>query len=157
MNHNEGPPMPAVFTFGDRIPVSFPPSFREALHNVEQDTPLSIAFFSDQNVAAIQKKIQEGVHRMSNGQFRVGMNSNQQLRTIMHQIYIANSRHSTDNIDRQLEGLNSLVLRQTVREVYGEAEGYIKFRRDTDNIAVPLAPPIMTKSNDKQLLFKDPY
>jgi hypothetical protein len=157
MNHNGGPPMPAAFTFGDRIPVSFPASFREALHNVEQDTPLSVAFFSDQNVAAIQKGIQEGVYRMSNGQFRVGMNSDEQLRTIMHHIYIANSRHATDNIARQLEGLNNLVLRQTIREVYGEADGYIKFRRDASNIAIPLAPPVMTKSNDKQLLFKDPY
>lgn len=157
MNQNGGPPMPAVFTMSDRIPVSYPASFREALHDVWQDTPLSNAFFSEQNIAALQKGIQEGVYRMSNGQFRVGMKDDAQLKTVMHNIFIVNSRHSTDNIERQLQGLNELVLRQTVREVYGEAEGYVKYRRDSSKIAMPLAPPMMTKSNDKQLMFQDRY
>lgn len=155
MNRNGGPPMPAVFTMGDRIPVSYPASFREALQGVWQDTPLSSAFFSEHNIAALQKGIQDGVHRMSKGQFRVGMKDDAQLKEIMRNIFIVNSRHSTDNIARQVQGLNDLVLRQTIREVYSEAEGYIKYRRDSSKIAIPLAPPMMTKSNDKQLLFND--
>ena len=157
MNQNGGPPMPAVFTMGDRIPVSYPPSYRESLHDVWQDTPLSVAFFSQQNIVVLQKGIQDGVYRMSNGQLRVGMKNDEQLKTIMRNIYVANSRHSTDNIDRQLQGLNNLVLRQTVREVYSEADGYVKYRRDTQQLAVPLAPPMMTTSNDKQLIFKDRF
>lgn len=155
MNGNGGPPMPAVFTMGDRIPVSFPPSYREALHSVWQDTPLSKAFFSQENIIKIQKGIQEGVYRMSNGQFRVGMNDNEQLKKIMKNIYIVNSRHSTNNIETQLQGLNNLVLKHTVREVYNEADGYVKYRRDSTQNLIPLAPPIMTKTNDKQLIFKD--
>lgn len=156
MNQN-GPPMPAVFTMGDRIPVSYPPSFREALNDVWQETPLSTAFFSKANVAALQKGIQDGVFRMSNGQFRIGMQSDEQLRTIMRNIFVVNSKHSTDNLERQVQGLNNMVLRQTIRQVYGEAEGYIKYRRDASKIAVPLAPPMMTKSNDRQLIYKEPY
>ena len=156
MNQN-GPPMPAVFTMGDRIPVSYPPSFREALNDVWQETPLSTAFFSKANVAALQKGIQDGVFRMSNGQFRIGMQSDEQLRTIMRNIFAVNSKHSTDNLERQVQGLNNMVLRQTIRQVYGEAEGYMKYRRDASKIAVPLAPPMMTKSNHRQLIYKEPY
>ena len=156
MNQN-GPQMPAVFTMGDRIPVSYPPSFREALNDVWQETPLSTAFFSKANVASLQKGIQDGVFRMSNGQFRIGMQSDEQLRTIMRNIFAVNSKHSTDNLERQVQGLNNMVLRQTIRQVYGEAEGYMKYRRDASKIAVPLAPPMMTKSNDRQLIYKEPY
>lgn len=152
-----GLPMPAVFSMSDRIPVSYPASYREALHEVSVETPLSSAFFSDQNILALQKGIQEGVYQMSNGRLRVGMNDDTQLKTVMRHIFTTNSRHATDNIERQLQGLNNLVLRQTIRDVYGEAEGYAKYQRDASRIAVPMAPPMMTKSNDKQLIYKDRY
>ena len=152
-----GPPMPAVFSTGDRIPVSFPASFREALTGVWQETPLSTAFFSRDNIIALQRGIQQGVYNLSRGQFKIGMQSDEQLKTIMRNIYLENSKHSMDNIAQQVKALNDIVLRNTVRQVYNEAEGYMKYRRDASTIAEPMAPPMMTKSNDRQLTFKDRF
>jgi hypothetical protein len=151
-----GPPMPAVFTLGDRIHVTYPASFRESLQDVWQQTPLSVAFFSHKNVAKIQKGIQDGVYRMSNGKFRLGMKNNEKLIEIMRNIFRENCIHATDNVERQLNSLNNIVLRQTVTQVFREADGYMKYRRDAGSIARPIDRPIVTRTT-RQLTFKDRF
>jgi hypothetical protein len=46
------------------------------------------------------------------------------------------------------------VLDYCVKSVYGEAQGYMKYRFDASTLVVPIALPIMSKTNDKQLLLK---
>ena len=57
-------------------------------------------------------------------------------------------------IPAQIAALNKLVLDYAVRQVYGEAEGYMKYKRDVSTMYCPIAPPVMSTTNDKQLLLK---
>jgi hypothetical protein len=57
-------------------------------------------------------------------------------------------------LTQQIEALNKMVLEYAVPQVYGEAEGYMKYRLDASTLAVPIAHPVMSKVNDKQLELK---
>jgi hypothetical protein len=46
------------------------------------------------------------------------------------------------------------VLKYTIHQVYGEAEGYMKYKTDASTLVVPLAMPVLSYSNDKQLELK---
>ena len=72
----------------------------------------------------------------------------------MRSIIFQNAQNNPDNIPLQIDTLNNLVLEYAVHQVYGEAEGYMKYKRDASTLVMPMEPPVMTTCNDKQLLYK---
>ena len=60
----------------------------------------------------------------------------------------------TARIPQQIAALNKLVLGYCVKAVYGQAQGYMKYKFDASTLVVPIALPIMSKTNDKQLILK---
>ena len=91
-----------------------PYCFSNSLKSIQDDTPLSRAFFSSSNVDYLQKKIQDEVFIRSSrsGQmgYRIGRQSDLQLHLIMRSIYLQNSMNLNCNIDRQLNELNQKVI-----------------------------------------------
>lgn len=142
-----------LFQMQDRIPVEST-SFRDAMTGNWNDTALSNAFFSAQNMEILQNGLRAGVHRMSNGQFTIGRQNEDELKIIMRSVFLQYSRNLSSDIPGQIAALNKLVLDYAVRQVYGEAEGYMKYKRDVSTMYCPIAPPVMSKTNDKQLLLK---
>ena len=66
-----------------------------------------------------------------------------------------NERITCELIDQSSENaLNEFVLNYAVNQVYGEAEGYMKYKRDASTLVIPLSTPILSYSNDKQLELK---
>ena len=55
---------------------------------------------------------------------------------------------------QQIIELNTLVLNYCIVQVYGEAQGYIKYLSDVSTLAVPIAHPVMSDNSDKVLEFK---
>ena len=50
--------------------------------------------------------------------------------------------------------INKIVLNYAIPQIYGEAQGYMKYKYDVSTLAVPMEHPIMSKTNNKQLELK---
>jgi len=149
-----GPNIPTLFSMSDRIPVSQCSSFRDAMTGNWYNTQLSTTFFSKENITILQNGIRAGVYNKSNGQYVIGPQSCDELKIIMRSTFLQNSKNQLANIPQQIVALNQIVLDYAIKQVYSEAQSYMKYKRDASTIAVPLAHPIMSKTNDKQLVMK---
>lgn len=147
-----GPNKTAVFTLSDRIPIDHTVSFRDALTKDVYNTKNTLydLFFSNSNVNILQNEIQLGVRKMSNNQYNVGRQNNDQLKIIMNSIFVENSRNQTNDVNNAIKNLNSLVLQYAIPQVFNSVESYLKYKRDIATIAMPMNNPIMTTKN-KQL------
>jgi hypothetical protein len=118
------------------------------------DTPLSVAYFSARNIQILQNGIRSGVYNKSNGQYVVGEQNCDELKIIMRSVFLQHSKNLAIDIPGQIQLLNDFVLNYAVNQVYGEADGYMKYKRDASTLVVPLSTPILSYSNDKQLELK---
>jgi len=149
-----GPNIDTRFSMMDRIPVNQCASFRDAMTGNWNDTPLSVAFFSSQNMKIIQNGIRAGVYNRSNGQYVIGEQNCDELQIIMRSVFLQHSNNLAIDIPGQIKVLNDFVLNYAVNQVYGEAEGYMKYKRDASTLVIPLSSPVLSYSNDKQLELK---
>jgi hypothetical protein len=62
----------------------------------------------------------------------------------MRSIYLQHASNLSTNIVQQVAALNKLVLDYCVPQVYGEAQGYIKYKNDVSTLVVPLCRPTST-------------
>ena len=150
-----GPNIDERFSMTDRIPINGKKqSFLDAMNGNWYDTQLSIAFFSAKNIQIIQNGIRAGVYNKSNQQYVIGEQNVDELGIIMRAIFLQYAKNLPDNINTQIRDLNKLVLDYAIKETYGEADSYMKYKRDASTLVVPLAMPILAYSNDKQLELK---
>ena len=150
-----GPNIPAVFAMSDKIPVKQSSSFRDAMNGNWYNTPLSTTFFSKENITILQNGIRAGVYQKSNGQYLVGLQSYDELKIVMRGVFLQNSKNLSHNIPQQIEALNAIVLEYCIKQVYGEAEGYMKYKRDASTLVVPLSNPVLSSTKSKQLFLKN--
>ena len=126
-------------------------SYTDAVQGILYDTILSNTYFSADNIQIIQNGIRAGVYKMSKNQLVIDEQDIDTIKIIMRSIFLQHSLNSPNEIKEQVERLNNLVFEYTIPKVYGEAVGYIKYCNDANTIQIPLAPPVMSKINDKQL------
>jgi hypothetical protein len=117
-------------------------------------TDLSIAFFSAKNIKILQNGIRAGVYKRSNGNYIVGEQSCEELKTVMRSTFLTYSKNLGANIKGQIEELNEYVLKFCIGEVYEEATFYMKYKKDVSTLPIPMALPILPYTNDKQLELK---
>ena len=150
-----GPNIEQRFSMSDRIPIdSTKYAFRDAMTGNWYDTQLSDAFFSIKNIQIIQNGIRAGVFNKSNQQYVVAEQNMDELQIIMRAIFLQYSKNLPTNIPGQIQELNKVVLDYSINQVYGEADGYMKYKRDASTLVVPLAMPIMVSTSGKQLELK---
>jgi hypothetical protein len=143
-----------LFSMTDRIPLSKSTDFRDAMKGNWSSTTLSDIFFCAANIEILQNAIRMGVYKLSRGQYVIGRQNVDELKIIMRSVYLQNSKNQPHHITEQIEALNKIVLEYAIKQVYGEAEGYMKYKMDISTLAVPMAHPVMSKVNDKQLELK---
>jgi hypothetical protein len=150
-----GPNMDDRFLMTDRIPInSTKNSFRDAMTGNWYDTQLSNAFFNSKNIQIIQNGIRSGVYNKSNKQYVIGEQNIDELQIIMRSMFLQYAKNLPTNIPQQINDLNKIVLDYAINQVYGEADGYMKYKRDASTLVVPLPLPILSYVNDKQLELK---
>ena len=71
----------------------------------------------------------------------------------MRAIYLQNSLNTPDNVTKQLEDLNNIVIEYCVPRINGEVNGYIKYKEDASTLPVPLDKP-MSVYIDRSVEFK---
>ncbi len=142
------------FAMSDQIPVNQTSTFRDAMTGNWYDTALSTAFFSSANMKIVQNGIRAGVYKKSNSQYVIGEQNGDELKIVMRSIFLQYSKNLPTNISDQIRELNNIVFDYSVNQVYGEAQGYMTYKKDVSTLVVPIAHPILSYTNDKQLELK---
>jgi hypothetical protein len=102
----------------------------------------------------LQNGIRAGVYNKSNQQYVVGEQNLDELQIIMRGLFLQYAKNQPTGIAQQINDLNKIVLDYAINQVWGEAEGYMKYKRDASTMWVPLTMPILSYTNDKQLELK---
>ena len=144
------PDITNLFSMYDKIPANQCATYREPLVGQIEETPLTKAYFSEDNIRIIQNGIRAGVYKKSNGQYTIGAQDCDSIKIIMRAMYLQYSINQPTNITKQIEKLNNMVLEHCIQKVYLEAQGYLKYLSDVSTMAEPIANPIMATQNDKR-------
>jgi hypothetical protein len=138
----------------DKIPANQCATFRNATEGIWNETYLSQAFFSKENIAILQNGIRAGIYQKSNGQYIIGPQDYDSLKIVMRSVYLQHAANQINNITQQITELNKIVLDYCIKQVYGEAQGYMKYLDDASTLVIPIAHPVMTDNTDRELEFK---
>jgi len=114
---------------------------------------VSQLFFSSKNVSILQNGIKAGVYKMSKEKYIIDTQSPDSLNVIMRAIYLQNSINMPDNVTEQIDNLNKIVVQYCVPRIFGEVQGYVRYKEDASTLAVPLDKP-MSVYTDKTLELK---
>jgi hypothetical protein len=128
--------------------------YRGAIVGEWEDSLLSKAYFSAQNVQILQNGLRAGVYKLSKDQIVLPPQNIDFLKIYMRDIFMQYVNYSSDPIPVQIERLNTLVLDYIVPKLYGEAVGYMKYLQDQSSLVVPFELPIQNDRNYKQLELK---
>ena len=119
-------------------------SYKNAMVGNLENTLLSNAFFSAENIQIIQNSIKAGVYHLSNGQHVIGNQDEDTLKIIMRSIFLQFSNNNPNNITQQITDLNKLVTEYCIPNINNEADAYLKYKKDVSTLAVPHARPKST-------------
>jgi hypothetical protein len=150
----KSPNTSTLFEMYDKIPANQCATFRNATEGLWDETYLSQAFFSQENIKILQNGIRAGVYKKSNGQYLVGPQDCDSLKIIMRSVFLQHSANQINNITQQITELNKIVLDFSIQQVYSEAQGYMKYLDDASTLVVPIAHPVMADNTDRELEFK---
>ena len=144
-------PIGPQFQFADKIPVKECVSYRESLAGQWNDSYLSLAFFSNENMTIIQNAIRKGVYDKSNKQFIIEPQNCNELQIIMRSIFLQHSNNLPVDIKQQIITLNQFVAKFAIEQIYKEMISYIKYTQDASTMAVPISMPINTSNKNTTL------
>ncbi len=143
------------FSLFDKIPTKSDSStFHDAMTGNFQDSTLSLAFFSKENIQIIQNAIRAGVYEVSNKQYIIDNQNGDTLKIIMRSVFLQSSTNLPNQITQQIQALNDLVVTYCVKQIYGEAQGYITYKRDVSTMYNPIDHPVQPDYNNKTLELK---
>lgn len=112
-----------------------------SLKGIQESSPMSIIFFSDSNVEAIQKTIRFEIYKSK--QRIISEQSPNELYTVMRSIYLqhANSRSSTNQFIENLQKLNKMVVDYCVQNVSEQMEQYSNYIKKISSLPRPMQRP----------------
>jgi len=112
-----------------------------SLKGIQESSPMSVIFFSDSNVEALQKTIRFEVYKTK--QKVISEQSPNELYTVMRSIYLqnANSRSSTNKFMEHLQLLNKLVVDYCIQNVLDQLVQYEGYLLKITNLPQPMTRP----------------
>lgn len=143
-----------LFEMYDKIPAHQCTTFRNPTEGLWDESALSNAYFSLENIQILQNGIRAGIYQKSNGQYIIGPQDCDSLKIIMRSVFLQNASNQPNNIPQQIAELNKMVLNFCIQQVYSEAQGYMKYIDDASTLVVPIAHPIMADNTDRELVLK---
>jgi hypothetical protein len=147
-----------LFSMQDKMPIndcnSDCRSYKDAMIGNWYNTSLSDTFFSKDNIQILQNGIRAGVYKQSNNQFVIGSQNCDSLKIIMRSIFLQHANNQPTNILQQIDALNQRVWDYSIPQVFGEAQGYIQYKKDVSTMYTPIDYPAFADKNDKTLELK---
>ena len=151
------PDISQLFNMFDKMPAHQCSTYQEPTMGIWNMTPLSAAYFSEQNIQIVQNGIRAGVYYKSNKQYIIGHQDCDSLKVIMRSIFLTHAANQSSKLTEQIEELNQIVLDYCIYQVYSEAIGYKKYLRDVSTLPDPLAPPVCSSQMDRKEIKLKPW
>jgi len=149
-----GPPPDVRFSMWDKIPVNQITTFRDALTGNWIDNDVSNVFFSKENIQIIQNALRAEVYRLSNNEYIIGQQDNDELKIIMRALYLESAINLPTNIREQVTALNQHVINHCVPKLINEVRAYINYKRDASNMYTVMTWPVYDNVKGKTLEMK---
>ena len=141
-----------LFTMKDKIAYDNKTTeYREALNGNWQDSILSKAYFSKNNIQIIQNAIRAGVYKLSKEQYVIAPQCVDTLKIIMRSVFLQYSANMKTNITEQITDLNKIVINYCVPNIYSETKGYLKYLHDASTMHIPIDHPTLSGCHNKSL------
>lgn len=150
----EGPPPDVRFSMWDKIPVNQITTFRDALTGNWTDNDVSNVFFSKENIQIIQNALRAEVYRLSNGEYTISQQDNDELKIIMRALYLESAVNLPYNIREQVTALNQHVINHCVPKLINEVRAYVNYKRDASNMYSVMTWPAYDNVKGKTLELK---
>jgi hypothetical protein len=117
------------------------------------NTPLSVAYFSNKNMSRIQKYIKREVFRQSKGEYVLDVDQDEMdLLLVMRAVFFENARHLPTDIDGQVNELDRLVLRDIVPGMMTNISQQMGYLRDISQPIQPIALPLNVNNGGRRSL-----
>lgn len=102
-------------------------------------TELSDLYFSPQNIDALQEGMMILVLERTNGEFRIGRQSDIELKIIMRSIFLQYAEHRKDiAVIQQVKKLNKMVLDYSVPKIVADLKQRQYYLNDISRLPVPM-------------------
>jgi hypothetical protein len=117
------------------------------------NTPVSIAYFSNKNIARIQKYIKREIFKRSHGEYILEMDQDENdLILVMRAVFFEYSRHLPTNVDEQVRELNRYTLREIIPGMMTNIEQQMLYLRDISQPIQPIALPLNVNNGGRRNL-----
>ncbi|AGC01946.1 hypothetical protein H012_gp514 [Acanthamoeba polyphaga moumouvirus] len=90
-------------------------------------TKLSEIFFSPENINLLQKQIIYNVFQVSNGEYLIEKQNEQDLKVVMRSIFIQHAKHLPNELKKQIKELNDLVVDEVTPDIVSEIKSYFGY------------------------------
>jgi hypothetical protein len=128
-------------------------SYCDALGGNWEQNVIAQVFFSAGNIQIIQNALKAGVYELSGKKFILPNQNIDNLKIIMRSTFLQYVVYE-QNVTKQVERLNKIVLEYCIPSVYGECVAYINYTKDQSTLVVPIQLPDQNDRNYKTLELK---
>lgn len=113
---------------------------------------VSEIYFSQDNLELIQIGIINSVLNLSEGQYKIGKQSEQELKIIMKSFYLQYSKNLNFNIKEQVRELNTMVIRWSVDEIIKNIKQYLEYKKNVSTLPLPLEHSLLSSQKGTKIL-----
>jgi hypothetical protein len=125
-----------------------------ALHSVNmQNTPVSILFFSAENINRIQRKIRSSIYNLSNGKFKLDVEQDQQdLILVMRAVYLDYGKNLDSHVVAQVKLLNQKLLETIMPDIMTNVKQAYGYLQDISQPLKPIVRPLNVSNAGRKTL-----
>jgi hypothetical protein len=118
-----------------------------------ENGPVSLLFFSDENMARIQKQIKREIYRLSNGTFKMDVDQDEQdLIIAMRYIFIEYAQNLPTHIVRQVKILNRQLLNYIIPDIMTNIKQHYMYLKEISSPIRPLDQPLNVNNKGRNTL-----
>jgi len=116
------------------------------------NTSLSVNFFSKYNINNIQTLIKRGVYYKSNKTHIIADQNEQELVIIMRSIYLQYGKNLPNNINDQINELNTMTAEWAIDNIISNIEQYISYKKTCSTLPMPIEHAQLTSQKGTKTL-----
>lgn len=118
-----------------------------------ENSPVSLLYFSEDNMKRIQKQIKREVFRLSNGSFRLDANQDEQdLLIAMRYIYFEKAQNLPTHVVRQVKILNRHLLNYIVPDIMTNIKQHYNYLKEINEPFKPPEQPLNVNNKGRRTL-----
>ena len=114
---------------------------KTALQGIQTASPLSLLYFSQENIEIVQELLRYTVWILSDKKYVIDKQSPIELEIVMRSMFLQHSKNLPCKFNEQIKNLNQLVVNWCAPRILSEVEQYIGYIQDVQNLPMPIDRP----------------